>query len=356
MQAEKKKRILVFGAGPLGSLIAARLHQGGLPVTLLARGQRLADLQEYGVVLKSWTTGQGESVRLPLVEKLAADDVYDLILVVMRKNSALKILPILAANPSNQILFLMNNAAGPQELVADLGEERVLVGFAGAAGYREDYKIIYINAEEGSSAGIYLGEPGGGMTTRLQEVAATLARGKYIEPTINEHMDAWSKYHVALLFPSLAPALYLCNNDNYRMARTRDALVLAWRGIREGFQVLKKLGYPVQPPSFKPFLLLPEPIAVALFSRLLRNPRMEVAMVKHAEVIRDEITQLNSEFMDLVDASGVFTPTIRFLIEQFNGREPALKDGSRTIRLRWEGIIIPVLLLVCLVLFFALLF
>ena len=34
-------RILVFGAGPLGSLLAARLHQGGQDVTLLARGERL---------------------------------------------------------------------------------------------------------------------------------------------------------------------------------------------------------------------------------------------------------------------------------------------------------------------------
>jgi hypothetical protein len=33
----------------------------------------------------------------------------------------------------------------------------------------------------------------------------------------------------------------------------------------------------------------------------MANPRMEVAMVRHAEVIRDEITQLNDEFMGLVE-------------------------------------------------------
>ena len=352
----ENKKILVFGAGPLGSLIAARLHQGSQQVTLLARGQRLADLRRYGVVLKNWSSGEEESVKIPLVARLDIEDEYDLVLVVMRKNSALKILPILAANLSKIVLFLMNNAAGPQALLDALGEERVLIGFAGAAGYREGHKIVYINAEEGRPASIMLGEPGGGKTKRLEEIAAMLAKGRYIQPIVEEQMDTWSKYHVALLFPALAPALYLCNNDNLRMANTRDALVLAWRGIREGFQVLQKLGYPVSPSVYKRFLYIPEPLAVAFLRKLLRNPRMEVAMVRHAEVIRDEIAQLNDEFMQLVDQSAVFTPTIRFLVGQYKNRAPALPEGSRYIRLHWESVLIPVLLLICLVLILILLF
>lgn len=351
-----EKKILVFGAGPLGSLIAARLHQGGQHVTLLARGQRLADLHKHGIVLKSWSSGTEESVEVPLVEHLDNDDEYDLILVVMRKNSALKILPILAANKSLQILFLMNNAAGPQALVDALGVDRVLIGFAGAAGYREGHKIVYINAEKDQPASILLGEPFGGITPRLEEAASMLAQGRYLKPSMEENMDAWSKYHVALLFPALAPALYLCANDNMRMARTRDACVLAWRGIKESIRVLQKLDYPVRPSAYKHFLFLPEPIAVAFLGKILKNPRMEVAMVRHAEVIRDEINQLNSEFMQLVEQSGIFTPTIRFLVSQYKNRAPALPDGSRNIRLRWEGRLIPVLLIVCLVLFLALLF
>ena len=350
MEKIEGKRILVFGAGPLGSLLAARLHQGGQQVTLLARGQRLADLRQYGVVLKNWSSGEEEAIRLPLVEKLDMEDAYDLILVVMRKNSALKILPILAANTSKTVLFLMNNAAGPQALMDALGHERVLIGFAGAAGYREGHKIVYINGEQDRPAGVMLGEPQGGKTARLEEIAAVLAGGRFIQPVIEENMDAWSKYHVALLFPALAPALYLCGNDNLRMADTRDAIVLAWRGIREAFQVLHKLDYPVTPSTYKRFLYIPEPVVIALLRKLLRNPRMEVAMVRHAEAIRDEITQLNDEFMHLVDQSGVFTPTIRFLINQYKNRAPALPAGSRDIRLHWEGILIPVLLLICLIL------
>ncbi|HUV16092.1 MAG TPA: 2-dehydropantoate 2-reductase N-terminal domain-containing protein [Pelolinea sp.] len=349
-------RILVFGAGPLGSLLAVRLHQGGQDVTLLARGKRLADLKEYGVCLKNWTTKEEESVPVKLVERLEPEDLYDLILVVMRKNSALKILTILSANPSPNIAFLMNNAAGPDALTGALGKERVLIGFPGAAGYREKHKIVYLNAEPERPAGVSIGEPDGGITERTKIIAAEIEKGKYLNVVIEPDMDAWSKYHVALLFPSLAPAFYLCNHDRLRVARTRDAVVLAYRAMKEGFMVLRKLGYPVTPKYLKRFLWLPEPVMVSFLQRLLKNPKMEVAMERHAEVIQDEILQLIGEFMELVEKSGLFTSTIQFMASQMRSQAPTLPDGSKTIRLHWEGITIPLMVLVLLGLIIALVF
>lgn len=349
-------RILVFGAGPLGSLLAARLHQGGQDVSLLARGQRLLELKEHGICLKSWTTQEEETISVKLIEELDPDDIYDLILVVMRKNSAIKALPVLKENSSRQIAFLMNNAAGPKLLMDTLGQDRVLIGFPGAAGYREEHKIVHLNGEPGRPMIVYLGEPGGGVSDRLKRIAAEMGKSKFIEVMIEPQMDAWSKYHVALLFPSLAPAFYLCNHDRLQVARTRDAVVLAYRAMKEGFAVLMKLDYPITPKSLKRFLWLPEPLMVVFLQRLLRSPRMEIAMEKHAKAAQDEITQLIEEFMKLVDLSGLFTPNIQFLVTQFRLKAPPLPEGSRSIRLHWEGVFLPVLLLVLLVLVLALIF
>lgn len=344
-------KILVFGAGPLGSLLAARLHQGGQDIALLARGQRLDDLREYGVCLKSWSKGTQESVRVPIVEKFTAQDNYDLVVIVMRKNSALKALPMLAKNKKVPLfLFLMNNAAGPDSFVDALGADRVMMGFPGMAGYREGHIVTHITAEEGSLAKITLGEMDGSISERVKRIAEELEKGLHISTTIEPHMDAWSKYHVALLFPAMVPAFYLCGNDHLRIARTRDAIVLIWRGIKEGFKVLKMLGYPIRPTYFKRFLYLPEVVMVPFLSRVFKNPRTEVAMTKHAEVIADEIQLVNEEFKVLIDKSGMFTPTIQFLMDQFNRKAPPLPDGSRSIRLRWSEVIIPFLLVCLLVL------
>jgi len=344
-------KILVFGAGPLGSLLAARLFQGSHEVALLARGVRLGDLKKHGVALRRWPTEKTEFVRVPVVTSFSSKDTYDLVLVVMRKNSALKILPLLSKNKKVPIfLFLMNNAAGPDAFIDALGKDRVMMGFPGAAGYREGHTIVHLNGSPRRPAEIIVGEINGGISSRLEKITQELGKGLYIEAAIEPHMDAWSKYHVALLFPSLVPALYLCGNDNLRMSRTRDALVLAWRGIKEGFSILKKLGYPVRPKYMNRFLLMPEPLAVSFLGKLIKNPRMEVAMIRHAEVICDETQQLNAEFLDLVEQSGMFTPTIRFLIDQFNKKAQLLPDGLQSIRLRWSEILIPVLIISLIVL------
>ena len=62
--------ILVYGAGPLGTLLSSRLHDAGHDVSLLARGQRLADLHKHGVVLVDTETGKETVTRPKIVESL----------------------------------------------------------------------------------------------------------------------------------------------------------------------------------------------------------------------------------------------------------------------------------------------
>ena len=44
-------KILIYGAGVMGSLYAARLKESGQDVSILARGQRLADIRERGIIV-----------------------------------------------------------------------------------------------------------------------------------------------------------------------------------------------------------------------------------------------------------------------------------------------------------------
>ena len=84
-------KTLIFGAGPLGSLYAHLLHQAGKDVAILARSKRYDFIKENGVVLINEFTGEKEASRVRVVDKLAEEDAYDLIVVLIRKN---KLLPI----------------------------------------------------------------------------------------------------------------------------------------------------------------------------------------------------------------------------------------------------------------------
>jgi 2-dehydropantoate 2-reductase len=331
-------KILVYGAGPLGSLFAARLCEAGHEVSLLARGQRLDDLKKYGIVLVDTQTNQEMIVHPRIVECLDPEDMYDLVLVIMRKNRALEILPTLAANRHTpDILFLMNNAAGPGELVDALGQERIMMGFPMAAGYRREHVVYYlVGARPGKKAMIPIGEVDGRITSRLRRVGHILASMEGFDADLRTDIDAWLKTHVALLMPSLAPAMRAAGRDNVRMAHTRDAIVLAIRAIREGFRVLRALGYPIVPQSVKIFERLPEPILVWGFQKRLVDPRIRVAMFEHGEAAQDEIKYLADEFIALKHRTSVPTPATDQLYAYFNPATPAMPEGSARYPLDWR--------------------
>lgn len=335
-----KTRILIYGAGPLGSLFAARLHEGGNNVSLLSRGKRLDDLRQHGIILKDFYTKEETTTHVNIVESLEPEDAYDLVLVIMRKNHALEILPVLSANRNTpNVLFLMNNAAGPDAFVDALGKTRVLVGFPNSAGYFEGHKIYCIAGQIEDKAAVPFGEVDGSITDRTTWVASVLGTAPGYEAEIRTDMDAWHKTHVALLFPSLGPALYAAGTDNFRFARTRDLVLLAIRAIKEGFRVLRELNVAIVPTKMKIYDLVPEPLIILFLKRLITNPAMKIALVGHANAARDEVHHLADEFLALARTTSVPTPAIDQLYPYLDPETPLMPEGSKTIRLRWDGLV-----------------
>ena len=106
-------KILVYGAGNIGSLYAALLDRVGHDVSILARGERLAEIRDHGLRLIA-TVDEKETVARPkTVAALGRHDSYDVVLVALPRNRIAEVLPILAANDATpSILFFGNNAAG----------------------------------------------------------------------------------------------------------------------------------------------------------------------------------------------------------------------------------------------------
>src|SRR5271155_96424 len=91
-------KILVCGAGVIGTLYAARLQRAGHHVTVLARASRRADIQRHGLVLEDIVTGARSVARVSVAGQLVAEDSYDLVLVTVRRDQLPEILPVLALN------------------------------------------------------------------------------------------------------------------------------------------------------------------------------------------------------------------------------------------------------------------
>lgn len=303
----KQMKILFYGAGVMGSLYAARLQESGQDVSILARGQRLADIREHGIVLDDGATGQRTTTRVNAVERLAPEDAYDLVVVPMPRNIVPAVLPVLAANRQTpNVLFMNQNVAGPDEIINALGRERVLLGFPGAGGTREGHVVRYIVLSRREQA-TTIGELDGRTTSRLKQIADAL-EGAGFPVEICPNMDAWLKTHVAEILPT-AGAFYMAGSDRHQLARTRDGLVLMVRAIREGYKVLRALGVPITPSNHKIFNWLPEPILVLLVRRRLVDEMTEFK-VGHANAARGEMKQIADEFRALARKTSVPTPAM----------------------------------------------
>ncbi len=328
-------KILIYGAGVQGSVIAARLYAAGHEVSLLARGRRLADLREHGVVLEDARTGIRSTTMVPLVDALAPTDAYDLIVVCMRKNQVADVLPVLAANRATpMVLFLGNNAAGPDAYTAAVGRERVLFGFTTVGGMREGYIVRHTGGAQ--RIRLVIGELNGQVTPRLREVVDAFADGG-IDVAISPVIDAWLKAHAALVLP-LAGAVYAAGGDIYRAGHTRDAITLAVRAAREGFQALRALGFPLVPAAIQVYRWLPEPLLVLLLSRLARTAMAELAVASHANAARDEMAALDAECRALFRRAGTPTPAWEQIMRYVDPAVPILPEGSAALPLDWRSV------------------
>ncbi|HOG46091.1 MAG TPA: 2-dehydropantoate 2-reductase N-terminal domain-containing protein [Anaerolineae bacterium] len=330
--------ILVFGAGVLGTLYATRLQEAGHRVSLVARGARLAELREHGIVLESAQSGRWTAVGVNIVEALAPDDRYDLAIVLVRHDQLAGALPTLAANRRiPTVLLMVNNASGPSEAVQALGHGRVLLGFPGAGGARRGHVVRY-NVLPGWLQATTLGELDGRSTPRLRTVAAALRRAGF-PVEISGDIDAWLKTHVAWVSP-VANALYMVGGSNDDLAHTRDGVVLMVRAIREGFRVLRAHGIPITPARLRLFEWLPEPLLVVAWRRVLATRFAATVIAGHANAARSEMAALAAELRALAAGTGVPTPAMDELAAYADPAQPTAPVGSARLPLRWQGLLL----------------
>ncbi len=343
-------KVLVFGAGPLGSLMAARLHDAGHDVTVLARNQRLADIREHGIVIREDGSEKSEVARVKSVETLGPDDEYDLVMIVMRKNQVDEIVETLAANRRvPTFLFMTNCAEGPGRYMDAIGSERVMLGFPLPGGHREGHVVEVVPVNEQHVWTIPVGEADGRITERTRLVARTLGSMRGYKVQIRRDMDAWLRHHVALLMPAFAPALYAAEISMKRMGRTRDLNVLAVRGMKEAIRGLKKAGVPISPGAFKIVFLFPEPLLVHLVSRMMKAEKNRASIEGHPKNAREELRYLTEELLRFLKRKGISTPVCDSLFAYYDPDTPPMPDGSRKIPLRWAGVLVPLALIAAIV-------
>ena len=125
-------RILIYGAGVIGSLYAALFAKTGYDVSIYARGKRLEILQTKGLLYL-----ENKSIRkanVSICSKLEDNDIYDFIFLTVRENQLYQALGELKTNKSRCIVTMVNSVDDYSKWEQTCGRGRILPAFPGAGG------------------------------------------------------------------------------------------------------------------------------------------------------------------------------------------------------------------------------
>ena len=162
-------KIVILGAGALGTVLGAHLARAGEDVTLIARGQRAAYLQAHGATI----TGLVDfTVPVRVVTDPTQIRDADVLIVTVKTYDMASALQSVKHLDVASVASIQNGVLKNEQLAQTFGWEKVLgaMAFTGAEVLPTGTVRFTLNQ------GLYLGELPAGTSVRVQTLADTLER------------------------------------------------------------------------------------------------------------------------------------------------------------------------------------
>ena len=297
----KQDKILIFGAGVIGSIYAIKFIEAGLDVTIFARSNRFKVLKENG--LQYSEKGTVKSIKVNVIDKLENDDVYDFIFVTVHYDQSESALLALKDNQSKNIVMMTNSSMGFstwQNIVGD----RILPAFPGFGGQIID-GILYARFASKFLIATMFGEISGLETERVENLSKIFKTAK-LPYTINKDMKACLITH-SISDIALLGGLYFENNINdEKTSKTRQRAHKITITLKTYLRAIQKAGVDINPPVLKIMLKCPNFVLDFLFMMWLRTKMVEdMLLPDYANNAKKEVVKLNNDLLKFLSQKGV---------------------------------------------------
>ena len=297
----KQNRILIFGAGVIGSVYAMKFIEAGIDVTMFARSNRFKTLKENG--LQYSEKGSVKSIKVNVIDTLENDDVYDFIFVTVRYDQSESALLALKDNQSKNIVTMTNNPIGFSSWL-DIVGDRLLPAFPGFGGQIKD-GILYARIPPKVLVATMFGEISALETERVKNLAKLFKAAK-LPYTINKEMKSYLITH-SVSDIALLSGLYFENKiSDEKTARNRKVAHKITITLKAYLRAIQKAGIAINPSSFKIVLKCPDLILDFFFMIWLRTKMVKDMMLPdYASNANKEVVQLNKDLLKFLSQNGV---------------------------------------------------
>jgi 2-dehydropantoate 2-reductase len=307
--------IAVFGAGAIGSLVAARLHESGVAVGLIGREAQVAAIQAKGLLVK----GRDESrvVQLPATTTLAG--AADIVLLTVKSQDVQDACRTIATLRSDATVVTMQNGVRSDQEAADiLGRDRVV-------GCVLNISATYLEpgvVEQNTAGRFQVGAPFPESKARVDAVLALLSLAIKTEYVPDIARSRWTK-----LMANLNNAIMAITGWPIGKALRHPGLTrLSIATIREGVKTAQLGGFGLDQSrrarTFRLMSTLPMPLSYLIFrGRLAGNFPPDSTygpstLQSFQRGSSSELDYLNGEIVTLGQKIGRPTPYNAGLLEQ----------------------------------------
>jgi len=229
-------KVVVVGAGALGSIVGAHLARAGEDVVFVARGERAATLRQRGIVLHGLA-----DFTVPVAVATDPREVQtaDVLLVTVKTYDTEPALASLRHLCVPSALSLQNGVLKNEQLASVFGWERVLGAAVVVAGEVLGDGSVRFTLNDRFA----VGELSGGVSDRARDLAAALVRaGLPAEASPHVQSVEWSKY---LLFVGGMALASLTRLPTAKFLSDPDGALLMARVMRELGDVAARLQIPL---------------------------------------------------------------------------------------------------------------
>ena len=242
-------RVVIVGAGALGSIVGAHLARAGHDVVFVARGRRAEHLAQHGVAI----TGLSDfSVPATVVTDARAVRAADVLLVTVKTYDTEAALASLRHLDVASVLSLQNGVLKDEQLARVFGEERVLGAAVIVSGEVLAEGVVRFTLNDRFA----VGELAGGSSPRVSDLVDALGKaGLRAEASATIRTVEWSKF--ALFVSGMAVAA-LTRMETPKFLGDPDGALLVARLVRETGAIAARLGIPLEDAGLLPIKTLCE--------------------------------------------------------------------------------------------------
>ena len=284
-------RILIYGAGVIGSLYATLFAEAGYDTSIYARGKRLEFLKKNGLLYK-----KNQNIRraeATILGELSDNDAYDFILLTVRENQLYEALAELKNNKSNTIVTMVNSLDSYKKWEDIVGKGRILPAFPGAGGSINNDGILDAALTPMMIQPTTFAEISGNKSERTKQFSEILRHAHIPYQKVTD-MHLWQLCHLAMVVP-IADAYYE-SDDPEKVEKEWKIMRKTAERLKRNFNFLRKQKGKLSPWKMNIFRFLPLPFLAIMLVVTFGSSFGDKFMYQHAMKAPDEMRELHKQF------------------------------------------------------------